>query len=172
MAICANCGRESEGDFAFCPHCGAEFPEAKPAREVRKTVTVLFCDVAGSTSLGESIDPEALRALLHRFYERVKGIVEEHGGTVEKFAGDAVMAVFGVPIVHEDDPLDLVLNLMMWEHVRHVPVEDGQHRLVGLVTYRAVLRAASQWLHESEPRPAPVAGSAMRASSKVQLICN
>ena len=66
---------------------------------------MLFCDLVGSTALGESTDPEALRALLARYFERMKGIVEEHGGSVEKFIGDAVMAVFGVPAVHEDDAL-------------------------------------------------------------------
>ena len=71
----------------------------------RKTVTVVFCDVTGSTELGESTDPEALRALLARYFERMKGIVEAHGGSVEKFIGDAVMAVFGVPQSHEDDAL-------------------------------------------------------------------
>jgi class 3 adenylate cyclase/tetratricopeptide (TPR) repeat protein len=68
-------------------------------------VTVVFCDVTGSTALGESTDPEALRALLARYFERMRGIVESHGGTVEKFIGDAVMAVFGVPLAHEDDAL-------------------------------------------------------------------
>src|SRR6201984_508853 len=71
----------------------------------RKTVTVVFCDVTGSTALGESTDPEALRAILSRYFERMKGIVDAHGGTVEKFIGDAVMAVFGVPVSHEDDAL-------------------------------------------------------------------
>lgn len=74
----------------------------------RKIVTVLFCDVTGSTALGESIDPEALRGLLARYFERMKAIVEHHGGTVEKFIGDAVMAVFGVPLAHEDDGLRAV----------------------------------------------------------------
>ena len=64
---------------------------------------MLFCDVVGSTALGESIDAEALRALLARYFERMKAIVERHGGVVEKFIGDAVMAVFGLPAVHEDD---------------------------------------------------------------------
>ena len=71
-------------------------------------MTVLFCDVEGSTSLGESVDPEALRALLFRYFERIKEIVESHGGTIEKFVGDAVMAVFGVPVLHEDDALRAV----------------------------------------------------------------
>src|SRR5690348_956249 len=71
----------------------------------RKVVTVLFCDVVGSTALGESMDPEALQGLLARYFERMKKIVESHGGSVEKFIGDAVMAVFGVPVAHEDDAL-------------------------------------------------------------------
>jgi class 3 adenylate cyclase/tetratricopeptide (TPR) repeat protein len=71
----------------------------------RKVVTVLFCDVVGSTALGESVDPEALQGLLARYFERMSGIVESHGGSVEKFIGDAVMAVFGVPVAHEDDAL-------------------------------------------------------------------
>ena len=74
----------------------------------RKTVTILFCDVTGSTALGESVDPEALREVLARYFERMKAIVERHGGTVEKFIGDAVMAVFGVPVAHEDDALRAV----------------------------------------------------------------
>jgi class 3 adenylate cyclase/tetratricopeptide (TPR) repeat protein len=76
-----------------------------PTRQVRKTVTVLFCDLVGSTALGESTDPETLRELLSRYFARMKTIVERHGGAVEKFIGDAVMAVFGVPVVHEDDAL-------------------------------------------------------------------
>jgi class 3 adenylate cyclase/tetratricopeptide (TPR) repeat protein len=71
----------------------------------RKVVTVLFCDVVGSTALGESVDPEALQGLLARYFERMSRIVESHGGSVEKFIGDAVMAVFGVPVAHEDDAL-------------------------------------------------------------------
>jgi class 3 adenylate cyclase/tetratricopeptide (TPR) repeat protein len=105
VLVCASCGRESEGTFAFCPHCGAELTTHALPREQRKTVTVLFCDVTGSTAIGESADPETLRALLARYFERMKEIVESHGGTVEKFIGDAVMAIFGVPVVHEDDAL-------------------------------------------------------------------
>jgi class 3 adenylate cyclase/tetratricopeptide (TPR) repeat protein len=74
----------------------------------RKTVTVVFCDLTGSTALGETVDPEALRGLLSRYFERMKTIIEQHGGSVEKFIGDAVMAVFGVPVAHEDDALRAV----------------------------------------------------------------
>jgi class 3 adenylate cyclase/tetratricopeptide (TPR) repeat protein len=105
VLICASCGRDNPVGARFCNGCGAALATTAPQREVRKTVTVLFCDVTGSTALGESTDPEALRELLARYFERMKAIVESHGGTVEKFIGDAVMAVFGVPLVHEDDAL-------------------------------------------------------------------
>jgi class 3 adenylate cyclase/tetratricopeptide (TPR) repeat protein len=78
------------------------------AREVRKTVTVLFADVAGSTELGERFDPESMRRVMGRYFQEMSSALERHGGTVEKFIGDAVMAVFGIPVVHEDDPLRAV----------------------------------------------------------------
>ena len=76
--------------------------------EVRKTVTVLFADISGSTALGERLDPESLRGIMSRYFEEMRSAIEQHGGTVEKFIGDAVMAVFGVPTVHEDDALRAV----------------------------------------------------------------
>jgi class 3 adenylate cyclase/tetratricopeptide (TPR) repeat protein len=105
VLTCASCGRENPVGARFCNDCGAPLATAGIPREVRKTVTVLFCDLVGSTALGESTDPEVLRALLARYFERAKAIVEWHGGTVEKFIGDAVMAVFGIPAAHEDDAL-------------------------------------------------------------------
>ena len=104
MPSCATCGFESESSFRFCPECGTE-TTAAPSRAQRKVVTVLFCDVTGSTELGEALDPERLRSLLARYFDAMKAIVERHGGSVEKFIGDAVMAVFGVPVLHEDDAL-------------------------------------------------------------------
>src|SRR5262249_14326336 len=105
MLVCPRCGHENSEAAKFCEDCAAPLLDAARTREQRKPVTLLFCDVADSTSLGEAIDPEALRALLARYFERMKAIVESHGGTVEKFIGDAVMAVFGVPVAHEDDAL-------------------------------------------------------------------
>ncbi len=108
MLFCPSCGAENREGARFCDACGAALAEAAPVREVRKVVTVLFCDVTGSTALGERIDPESLRHVMARYFETAKAIVERHGGTVEKFIGDAVMAVFGVPAVHEDDALRAV----------------------------------------------------------------
>jgi len=107
MPFCSACGHELGASARFCEACGAPVAAAA-ASEQRKIVTVLFCDLTGSTALGESLDPEPLRALLARYFERMKGIVERHGGTVEKFIGDAVMAVFGIPQAHEDDALRAV----------------------------------------------------------------
>ena len=99
MPVCASCGHDNREGAKFCEACGLALSAAPAgAKEQRKTVTVLFCDLTGSTALGETLDPERLRTLLARYFERMQGIVERHGGSVEKFIGDAVMAVFGVPV--------------------------------------------------------------------------
>ena len=116
---CIACGQENPAGFRFCGRCGAELVEAPAPREVRKVVTVVFCDLTGSTRLGESTDPEALRARMRGYYEEMRSILERHGGTVEKFIGDAVMAVFGVPVAHEDDAVRAVRAA--WEMRAAVP---------------------------------------------------
>jgi class 3 adenylate cyclase len=98
-------------------------------------VTVLFCDVTGSTELGEKLDPEALRALLARYFEGMKTIVERHGGTVEKFIGDAVMAVFGVPVLHEDDALRALRAAV---EMREALPELGVQGRIGVTTGEVV----------------------------------
>ena len=108
MLTCANCGRESPDDFAFCPSCAAPLAPPAAQHETRRTVTVVFCDVTGSTAMGERLDPESLRRVMSRYFDEMRAALERHGGTVEKFIGDAVMAVFGVPNVHEDDALRAV----------------------------------------------------------------
>lgn len=105
---CSACGGLVPSDARFCPSCGSAQASASPPTEQRKTVTVLFSDVTGSTTLGERLDPESMRRVLARFFEVARGVIEAHGGTVEKFIGDAVMAVFGVPLLHEDDALRAV----------------------------------------------------------------
>jgi class 3 adenylate cyclase/tetratricopeptide (TPR) repeat protein len=105
VSVCADCGAEIPSDADFCPACGAPVgAQAQPAGEERKVVTVLFADLVDSTTHGEQLDPEDLRGLLSPYFTRVRGEIERFGGTVEKFIGDAVMAVFGAPAAHEDDP--------------------------------------------------------------------
>ena len=135
MSICTSCGHESESAFKFCPECAAPVAVAPAAREQRKIVTILFCDVTGSTSLGEKLDPESLRALLARYFERMKAIIESHGGTVEKFIGDAVMAVFGVPVLHEDDALRAVRAAV---EMRDALPELGVEGRIGVTTGEVV----------------------------------
>jgi predicted ATPase/class 3 adenylate cyclase len=103
MRTCPNCGAESPETFLFCGRCGTAFA-ADRSREERKVVTVLFTDLVGFTGRAEQLDPEDVRATLSPYYARLRGEIERHGGTVEKFIGDAVMAVFGAPVAHEDDP--------------------------------------------------------------------
>src|SRR5207244_5936525 len=108
MPTCPNCGHGNPGDQKFCGECGAKLQAAPPPAEVRKTVTIVFSDLAGSTALGERLDPEALREVMTHYFARMKEALERHGGVVEKYIGDAVMAVFGLPRAHEDDALRAV----------------------------------------------------------------
>ena len=113
MLVCPSCGAEAAVGSRFCAMCGTPLagvagPSGAAPREVRKTVTVLFCDATSSTALGERIDPESLRNLMTRYFDVMREVIEYHGGVLEKFIGDAVMAVFGVPVVHEDDALRAV----------------------------------------------------------------
>jgi class 3 adenylate cyclase/tetratricopeptide (TPR) repeat protein len=103
VPTCPSCGNELPGDFPFCPFCGAAL--SAPAVERRKLATLLFCDLSGSTAMGERVDAESLQDLLRSYFQEMRAAVERHGGTVEKFIGDAVMAAFGVPETHEDDAL-------------------------------------------------------------------
>ena len=106
MAACPSCGSENTDGANFCSVCGTRLvAAAADIAEVRKTVTIVFCDVTGSTELGERLDPESMRKVMARFFEAMRAALERHGGSVEKFIGDAVMAVFGIPQLHEDDAL-------------------------------------------------------------------
>jgi class 3 adenylate cyclase/tetratricopeptide (TPR) repeat protein len=106
MTTCPSCGKELQEAFPFCPFCRAPLAEelAGRAREERKVVTVVFADLVGFTARAEQLDPEDVRSLLSGYHARLRADLERFGGTVEKFIGDAVMAVFGAPVAHEDDP--------------------------------------------------------------------
>jgi class 3 adenylate cyclase/tetratricopeptide (TPR) repeat protein len=135
MILCANCGTENPGVARFCLACGKPLEAASPPREMRKVVTVLFSDVTGSTNLGERLDPESLRQVMSRYFEEMKAALEAHGGTVEKFIGDAVMAVFGIPTVHEDDALRAVrAALEMRERLERLNRDLERDRGMAIVT--------------------------------------
>jgi predicted ATPase/class 3 adenylate cyclase len=114
MAVCLNCGQENPERFRFCGACAAPL-EAKAVspQEARKTVSIVFCDLTGSTALGERLDSESLREVMDRYFTHMRDVLERHGGIVEKYIGDAVMAVFGLPRVREDDALRAVRGT--WE---------------------------------------------------------
>ncbi|GAB3499471.1 adenylate/guanylate cyclase domain-containing protein [Flexivirga lutea] len=118
MTRCARCGAQLPTEARFCSTCGAAVAQGGQHAPARKHVVILFCDIVGSTTLGESADPEALRDRLARYFDAVCAAIWAQGGTVEKFIGDAVMAVFGVPSTREDDA------------VRAVRAADGIHRAV------------------------------------------
>ena len=105
MTTCPSCGHQNQPGAKFCSECAtALVPVTGAPREERKVVTVLFADLVGFTSRAEPLDPEDVRALLSPYYARLRTELERFGGTVEKFIGDAVMALFGAPVAHEDDP--------------------------------------------------------------------
>ncbi|MGA0612026.1 AAA family ATPase [Caldimonas sp. KR1-144] len=111
MILCPKCHEENPPKFRLCGYCGEPLAAAAPAlpvREVRKTVTLLFCDLKGSTALGEQLDPEALHEVKERYFSAMAAEITRHGGKIEKYIGDAIMAVFGLPVVHEDDALRAV----------------------------------------------------------------
>lgn len=108
MIVCPNCGEENPARFRLCGYCGTALAPALPTTELRKTVTIVFSDLKGSTQLGEKLDPEAVREVEARYFEAMRTPLLAHGGTLEKYIGDAIMAVFGFPKVREDDALRAV----------------------------------------------------------------
>jgi class 3 adenylate cyclase/tetratricopeptide (TPR) repeat protein len=104
MLVCPSCGKENPDGFAFCGYCAASVePRSTPPLEERKIVSVLFCDLVDFTATSEHQDPEDVGARIRVYHLRLREEVERYGGTVEKFIGDAIMAVFGAPVAHEDD---------------------------------------------------------------------
>ena len=136
MVICPSCGQENPEGFRLCGMCGASLTVAPDAREERKVVTVLFCDLVGFTARAEQLDPEEVRAVLRPYHDRVRSELERHGGTVEKFIGDAVMALFGAPTAHEDDPERAVRAALA---IREFAVEEGLELRVGITTGEALV---------------------------------
>jgi len=108
VQTCPNCGEENPDRFRLCGYCGSVLAALVPSQEVRKTVTVVFCNLKGSTELADRLDSEALREVLTLYFSALTPVLERHGGTIEKYSGDVIMAVFGLPRLHEDDALRAV----------------------------------------------------------------
>src|ERR687898_205516 len=108
MPVCAQCGTDNPEIAKFCLACGSQLEAAPPPQEFRKIVTIVFSDLKGSTAMGEKLDSESLREVMTRYFDAMSAELERHGGVVEKFIGDAIMAVFGLPKLHEDDALRAV----------------------------------------------------------------
>jgi predicted ATPase/class 3 adenylate cyclase len=119
MQVCPNCGEENPAKFRLCGYCGTPLAQALPPQELRKTVTIIFSDLKGSTALGEMIDPEALHEIKNRYFGVMADVLAHHGGKIEKYIGDAIMAVFGLPKVREDDALRAVRAALGMQEALH-----------------------------------------------------
>ena len=125
MLTCFSCGYENPNAQKFCGDCGAGL--SAPGETRRRLITALFCDLVGSTELGEQLDAELLRKVLDRYFDAMRSAIQRHGGTVEKFIGDAVVGTFGVPETHEDDTLRAVrAALEMREAAAQLPAEEAR----------------------------------------------
>src|SRR5215211_7953495 len=152
MPFCISCGTQNPDIAKFCLACGTPLaaapPPAAPAEEERKPVTALFVDIVGSTSRAEHLDPENVLALLAPYYVRLRRELERFGGTVEKFIGDAVVAVFGAPAIHEDDPERAVrAAFAVVEAIRQLNEEDPSRDLrirVGVTTGDAIVALSAR----------------------------
>ncbi|HET6770327.1 MAG TPA: adenylate/guanylate cyclase domain-containing protein [Actinomycetota bacterium] len=168
---CSNCGTAIPAGARFCPACGTPIEPLGPPGQERKLVTVLFADVTGSTELGERLDPERLRDVMASYFEAMRAEIEAEGGTVEKFIGDAVMAAFGVPSAHDDDPnralraalrMDARLESLNRDLLREHDVSLSMR--IGVNT--------GEVLAVTEPRPgeAMVTGDAVNAAARLEQV--
>ena len=168
MIACGGCGRENPDDARFCNACGATLAAESRPREERKVVTAVFVDLVGSTARAEQLDPEDVRALLRRYHETLRRELERYGGTVEKFIGDAVVAVYGAPTAHEDDPERAVrAALAARDSIAALNDRDDTldlHVRIGVATGEALVAL--------DARPATgesmVAGDVMNTAARIQ----
>jgi class 3 adenylate cyclase/predicted ATPase len=169
VASCPSCGRELPGEFSFCPFCAAPLTE-RPAEalEERKVVSVLFCDLVGFTAASEAADPEDVRARIRPYHARLREEIERYGGTVEKFVGDAVMAVFGAPTAHEDDGERAVrAGLRILDAIEELNAADPALSLqvrVGINTGEAVVALGAR----PEEGEGMVTGDVVNTASRLQ----
>src|SRR5688572_7080407 len=165
---CPSCGRENPEDARFCNGCGAALAADVLAREERKVVTAVFVDLVGSTARAEQLDPEDVRSLLRRYHETLRHALEGYGGTVEKFIGDAVVAVYGAPTAHEDDPERAVrAALSARDSIAELNDRDETldlHVRIGVASGEALVAVDAR----PEAGESMVAGDVMNTAARIQ----
>ena len=161
MLTCARCGQENPDGAKFCNACGSPLAEPAATGEERRIVSVLFVDLVGFTGQAEKLDPEDVRAILTPYYERVREELHRHGGTVEKFIGDAVMGVFGAPTAYGDDPERAVRAAFA---VRDWAEQDGLEVRIAVNTGEAIVELDARPGHGE----AMVAGDVVNTAARLQ----
>ncbi|MGH3128858.1 MAG: adenylate/guanylate cyclase domain-containing protein, partial [Gaiellaceae bacterium] len=169
MTACPSCGFENAEAAKFCSECGTALVAVRAQRrEERKVVTVVFADLVGSTARAERLDPEDVRAILLPYHERLRTELERHGGTVEKFIGDAVVGVFGAPVAHEDEPERAVrAALAIQEAIEEMNAADPSLALevrIGVNTGEAIVDLDAR----PELGEAVVAGDVVNTGARLQ----
>src|SRR5438034_7812908 len=168
---CPSCGEENPDRARFCLRCGRPLiARSSPIVEERKVVTVLFCDLVGFTAHSEHADPEDVRARIAPYFARLRAAAESFGATVEKFAGDAVQAIFGVPSAHEDDPERAVrAALRILQEIEDLNEQDPSLELkvrIGVNTGEALVR----WGAPPEDNEGYLSGDMVNTASRLQTV--
>jgi class 3 adenylate cyclase/tetratricopeptide (TPR) repeat protein len=171
VTVCSSCGKENPEGFAFCGYCTAPLTEQPtPVVEERKIVSVLFCDLVGFTAASEHQDPEDVRARIRPYHARLRAEIERYGGTVEKFVGDAVMAVCGAPVAHEDDAERAVrAGLRILEAITELNEADpglGLQVRIGINTGEAVVAVGAR----AERGEGLVTGDVVNTAARIQTV--
>jgi class 3 adenylate cyclase/tetratricopeptide (TPR) repeat protein len=167
MPSCATCGRDNPAAARFCMWCAAPLPLASASGHARKVVTVVFCDVVGSTPLAEELEPERVRSVMSRFFEEMRTVLERHGGSVEKYIGDAVMAVFGIPVLREDDAVRAVRAAVDMRAALKALNADLE-RTIGLsIATRTGVNTGEVTIGDAERGPA-ILGDAVNIAARLQ----
>jgi len=170
VPACPVCGAERPEGGRFCPSCGSPLgSDDVPVGQERRLVTILFADVSGSTALGERLDPERLQEVLAAYFQAMREEIEAEGGTVEKFIGDAVMAAFGVPVAHEDDPARaLRAALRMRRRLEEVNADLDARFGVRLAIRTGVNTGEVLAATEAKPGDPMVTGDAVNVAARLE----
>ena len=171
MPACPSCGKDNPADFTYCGYCRAPLSDATAWSEERKLATIVFADLTGSVELGERLDPERLRSVLQRYFTAMAAAVDAWGGTIEKYIGDAALAVFGAPIAREDDAERAVrAALEMFERLEELnPELERQHGVslqihIGVNTGEVITPAGDEFDQRI------VAGDAVNVAARLEQV--